>query len=201
MRISSTARVGRDADDILAVLRDLELAVGCIPGATVSGRAGDRITGTVTARVGRLDVLYRGHAFITSVDNRAHRVSYRTRGIEEHGLGDADATLTVTVTVDQDASVLRVDADVHVRGRIAQLGSAPLTAALKDITRRFAAAVEDVPAGPEPGATGPMGDEGAGPPTRSRPWWAMAGVGVGIGALAWIWRSRRSGEGRGAHDD
>ena len=155
MRLANEMRIARPPAEVLAALLDMQRVAECLPVGRLTGRAGDARTGEVTVRVGPVRAAYTGTVRYLEADRERRRVVVRARGTERDGQGDADARVVVTLRPDGDGTVVSLDTDLTVRGRVAQFGRSALAELADDLTTRFATNLErhliDVaPGHPEP---------------------------------------------------
>lgn len=147
MQIENTFTVPVPVDQAWAVLLDVERVAPCMPGATLDSVEGDKFSGRVKAKVGPINLTYKGHAEFTSRDAGSHTATLRARGRDSHGQGTAAATVTMTL-VDEGART-RVDmvTDLDITGRPAQLGRGVMTDVGNKIIGMFADALSQQIAG------------------------------------------------------
>lgn len=213
MRLTYEARIAQPAGAVFDTLLQVERAAGCVPGGRLTGGTpGDgghgavRYAGEAAVRVGPLRTAYDGTVRYLEVDRDAQVVALRASGTERSGHGDADAYILARVLPDDaDAapharSVLSVEVDLLVRGRVAQLGQGVVGELGRRLIAEFAGNVEHLLATqPAPPAAGPTAGR-----TRTRPSaaaLAAAGAGVATAATAgvllrhWL-RRHRTGRAR-----
>jgi carbon monoxide dehydrogenase subunit G len=122
-----------------AVGTDPTARTGAVPAAT---RGAAPAQATITWRIGSITATH--DVQFTPVGDDARTVTYRVRGREVAGQGDVDGLVGLRVAEGEtgpDSSVLELDADLDVRGRIARFGADPLRAAVADAVGRLAAAL------------------------------------------------------------
>jgi carbon monoxide dehydrogenase subunit G len=135
--------VAAPADDVYALMLDVERVVPCMPGATLTGGADDRYEVDVAVKVGPVAVSYGGSVAIVESDPAQRRAVMRGEGKEKRGQGRASATMTLSVTEDgPGAARLVVESDVAVSGRVAQMGQAVMRDVATELFGEMAACVE-----------------------------------------------------------
>ncbi len=123
MKIQNEIEVAAPADELFDVLSDVERVAPLLPGATLEGKEDDdTYAGTVKVKVGPITVSYRGTIRFQELDREARRAVMRASGKEVNGQGSTEATITATVTGSDSRSVLAMDTDMEVRGKVAQFG-------------------------------------------------------------------------------
>lgn len=159
MKIQNEIEMSAPPDDLFDVLADVERVAPLLPGATLEGKEDeDTYVGTVKVKVGPISVSYRGTIYFQELDHDARRAVMRASGREINGQGSTEATITATVTGSDSKSVLTMDTDMEVRGRVAQFGRGAIGNVSQKILDQFARNLEaQVLTGGEQGATQPEG--------------------------------------------
>lgn len=133
------------------VLLDVERVAPCFPGATLTRFDGDELGGTVTVKLGPMQLTYRGTAQIQQRDETARRVVVVASGKENRGTGTAKATVTGMLTARGEATSVRVVTDLAITGRPAQLGRAMVEEVGHRLVGRFVEAlVAELARAPQP---------------------------------------------------
>ena len=138
------------ADDLFAVLADIERIAPCMPGAQVEGRDGDTFRGSVRVKVGPVVAEYRGTFAFDELDPSTRRAVISARADETGGQGGAEATIRAVVVEEANASRVDIDTDVQVRGRVAQLGRGPMERIAKKMIAQFADNLQNQLRGDQP---------------------------------------------------
>lgn len=159
MKIQNEIEVSAPPDDLFEVLADVERVAPLLPGATLEGKEDDdTYVGTVKVKVGPIAVSYRGSIYFQELDHDARRAVMRASGQEINGQGSTEATITATVTGSDSTSVLTMDTDMEVRGKVAQFGRGAIGNVSQKILDQFARNLEaQVLAGGEQGDDQPEG--------------------------------------------
>ena len=122
MQITDEFRVGVPVDHAWRVLLDVERIAPCMPGAQLQEVEGDEYRGIVKVKVGPITAQYKGAARIVEADEAARRIVIRAEGRDTRGQGNAAANVTATLVADGDATVVGIDTDLQVTGKVAQFG-------------------------------------------------------------------------------
>jgi carbon monoxide dehydrogenase subunit G len=143
MKIQNEIEVSAPPDDLFEVLSDVERVAPLLPGATLEGKEdGDTYVGTVKVKVGPISVSYRGTISFQELDHEARRAVMRASGREINGQGSTEATITATVSGSDSTSVLTMDTDMEVRGKVAQFGRGAIGNVSQKILDQFARNLE-----------------------------------------------------------
>src|SRR6516162_11181637 len=122
MELNNEFRVGVSVPEAWKVLTDVERIAPCMPGAQLQEVEGDEYRGIVKVKVGPITAQYKGAARITETDDTTHTVVLQAEGRDTRGQGTASATVTATLTPDGDGTVVTIDTDLNVTGKVAQFG-------------------------------------------------------------------------------
>jgi carbon monoxide dehydrogenase subunit G len=176
VKINNEFTVHTPIDRAWAVLTDLEGIAPCLPGAQLTGVDGDVYRGKVKVKVGPVISEFSGTARFVEKDDAGHRAVIDAKGRDARSAGNAAALITAELRPDGDATVVTVDTDLKISGKLAQFGSGMIKEVSGKLLGQFVTALEAKIAGgdggapAEPaaagaGAGGPAGLEPAGPPT------------------------------------
>src|SRR3954451_2029973 len=123
MRFENEIEVAQPPKELFAFLTDVERVAPCLPGASIDGRDGDDYTGSMKVKVGPITGTYKGKMRFVEQDEDALRAVMSARAAEVNGQGDAEAKITTQIeAAGDDASVVRMETDLQMRGRVAQFG-------------------------------------------------------------------------------
>lgn len=142
MKIATQAEVGAPPAEVFAFVSDLERVGPCLPGAQITGREGDDWTGTMAVKVGPIVARYEGRLRFVELDEAGRRAVMTARAEETSGQGSAEASIVSTVRGDGVSSVLVVETDLRVRGRVAQFGRGAMEKIAQRMFDEFARNVE-----------------------------------------------------------
>ena len=170
-----TLRLPVPVDRAWAALDDPDLVASVFPGAAVSDRGSDDVSGELSVKVGPVRARYAGAVRVTWRDRPARRFVLEATGDEVDGLGTLQATIHVTLNEADDGAATDVElrTNLAVTGRVAQFGDAVLDDVLGRHLQGLASGLEaagfpeaaparparragvaEEPPGPEPSAGG-----------------------------------------------
>jgi carbon monoxide dehydrogenase subunit G len=130
MKLEHTVSIDAPRARVWAVLMDLPVAAGCVPGTRDLAVEGDGVRGTLEVRVGPIKLALSGVVTVESRDEARGTARLRADA-EDRRLGGA-VRAHVDVALSGDAPTqLRVSSDVTILGRIGELGQ-PLIARQAD---------------------------------------------------------------------
>jgi hypothetical protein len=93
-------------------------------------------------KVGPIVVDYAGTLVFEELDPKSRRAVLLARGEEPTGGGSAEARIVNSVEEDGDGSLIVVETDLQVRGKVAQFGSGPMEKIAKKMFAQFAKNLE-----------------------------------------------------------
>ncbi len=161
MRLRNEVTVAAAADELFAFLSDVEQMAACLPGAAIRSRDGDEFVGAMKVKVGPITASYEGRIGFVELDERERRAVMRARATEVNGHGDAEATVTVTVADEGSRSLVAVETDLEVRGRVAQFGRGAMERISQRMFAEFARNLERRASGADGDAPPPGTGSGA----------------------------------------
>jgi carbon monoxide dehydrogenase subunit G len=142
MKIEDEFRVAVSVDEAWKVLLDVERIAPCMPGAQLQEVEGDEYRGIVKIKVGPITAQYKGVAKITEADESAHKVVLQAEGRDTRGQGTASATVTATLTPSDAGTVVHIDTDLNVTGKVAQFGRGVMADVSSKLLGQFAQNLE-----------------------------------------------------------
>ncbi|MFF3442610.1 SRPBCC family protein [Streptosporangium sp. NPDC002721] len=151
MRIDNEFTVGVPIDQAWAVLTDLEGIAPCMPGAQLTGVDGDVYSGKVRIKVGPVVSEYAGTARFVEKDDAEHRAVIDARGRDSRGAGNASALVTARLRADGTRTVVTVDTDLKISGKIAQFGGGMIKEVSGKLLGQFVDCLEGKLTGGVPG--------------------------------------------------
>jgi carbon monoxide dehydrogenase subunit G len=122
VKIEDNFRVAVPVDEAWKVLLDVERIAPCMPGAQLQEIEGDEYRGIVKVKVGPITAQYKGAARITETDEASRVVVIKAEGRDTRGQGNASAVVTATLAPDGDGTIVSIDTDLNVTGKVAQFG-------------------------------------------------------------------------------
>jgi len=167
MELTNEFRVGIPVDAAWNVLTDVERIAPCMPGAQLQEIEGDEYRGIVKVKVGPITAQYKGVAKITEANEGTRTVVLQAEGRDTRGQGTASATVTATLTPDGTGTVVHIDTDLNVTGKVAQFGRGVMADVSSKLLGQFAQNLErdvlsgDVPAAEAPAAAAAGGEAAA----------------------------------------
>jgi carbon monoxide dehydrogenase subunit G len=138
MRLTNEVVVPVAADKLFTLLNDVERVAPCMPGATLKGRTGDAYQGQVRVKVGPISAVYSGTVRFLEIEEDARRLVLHARGTDQHGSGNAEAKVDVRVQPRDAGSLLSLDTDLVVRGKVAQFGRGAISGVSQKLMEQFA---------------------------------------------------------------
>lgn len=142
MKIDNEFTVSVPIDQAWGVLTDLEGIAPCLPGAQLTGSDGDTFRGKVKIKIGPVVTEYAGTAAFVEKDDNAHRAVIGAKGRESRGAGNAAAVITAQLRPDGERTVVNIDTDLKVSGKVAQLGSSMIQEVSKKLIGQFVESLE-----------------------------------------------------------
>src|SRR5215813_7050660 len=125
-------------------LIDPAKVVACIPGAELLESQDERtFMGAVEVKVGPMTMSYKGQVKFTEVDEQGRQVRMVGEGRESGGAGSAKVTMLSKVTpLDGGGSLVVVNAEVDLVGKIVQFGRGMIEEVSRQLFRQFSACVK-----------------------------------------------------------
>ena len=165
MRIHNEITLQAPPDELFAFLSDVERVGPCLPGATIEGKDGEDYAGRMKVKVGPINATYQGKLRFLELDKDARRAVMRARAEEVNGQGNAEASITTEVEDASDGnSVIRMDTDLQIRGKVAQFGRGAMEKISQRMFEQFAGNIEQAFNGD--GAAAPEAEADAEPADR-----------------------------------
>jgi len=123
MKITNEFTVHTPIERAWALLTDLEGIAPCLPGAQLTGIDGDTYSGRVKVKVGPVVSDFAGTARFITKDDQARRAVIDAKGRDSRSAGNAAAVVTAQLRADGDRTLVNVDTDLKISGKLAQFGS------------------------------------------------------------------------------
>ncbi len=142
MNIHNEITLQAPADELFEFLSDVERVGPCLPGATIEGKDGDDYAGRMKVKVGPINATYQGKMRFLELDQEARRAVMRARADEVNGQGNAEAKITTRVEGSGSESVIRMDTDLQMRGKVAQFGRGAMEKISQRMFQEFARNIE-----------------------------------------------------------
>jgi carbon monoxide dehydrogenase subunit G len=151
MQIDNEFTVSVPIEQAWAVLTDLAGIAPCMPGAQLTGVEGDVYSGRVKVKVGPVTSEYAGTAQFAEKDDAAYRAVIDAKGRDARGAGNASALITAHLRPEGDGTVVTVNTDLRLSGRIAQFGSGMIKEVSAKLLGQFVTCLEAKLTGPAEG--------------------------------------------------
>jgi uncharacterized protein len=142
MKITNEFTVHTPIDRAWNVLTDLEGIAPCLPGAQLTGVDGDVYSGRVKVKVGPVISEFAGTARFTEKDDAAYRGVIDAKGRDKRSAGNAAALITARLRPDGDSTVVSVDTDLKISGKLAQFGSGMIKEVSEKLLGQFVTSLE-----------------------------------------------------------
>ena len=157
MEISDSFRVNRSLDETWKVLLDIERIAPSLPGAELQEIEGDDYRGVVKIKVGPITAQYKGTAKLAEVDEAARRIVLDATGRDTRGQGNAKAKIVVTMKEEDGGTVVDVNTDLSITGKVAQFGRGVLADVSSKLMGQFVENLERDVLSDDAGATAAAG--------------------------------------------
>ena len=142
MEIKNEFAVNVPIDHAWAVLTDLAVVASCLPGAQLTGHEGDTYLGKVKIKVGPVVSEYAGTAVFTEKDPEHYRAVIEAKGRNSTGAGTASAVITAGLRADGTNTIVSVDTDLSITGKIAQFGKSAIVEVSGILMGQFVTSLE-----------------------------------------------------------
>lgn len=142
MKIDDEFTVSVPVEKAWEVLTDLAGVSLCLPGARLTGVEGDVHSGEVRIKVGPVVSEYAGTARFLEKDDVNYRAVIDAKGRDSRGAGNASAVITAQLRADGDHTVVTVDTDLKITGKIAQLGGGMIKEVSQKLLGQFVECLE-----------------------------------------------------------
>ena len=97
---------------------------GCVPGATITDQIdNNNYKGEVTLKFGPIKTKYDGEITIEEMDNNAHTMLLRGKGLDSKGKGNAEMTMNGSAVTTDEGTEVDFKMVVNIQGTLAQFGS------------------------------------------------------------------------------
>ena len=188
MQIENAFDVPAPIDHVWAYLLDVERVAPCMPGAELTEVVDDRTwKGKVIMKLGPVSLAFAGTVTMQERDDDAKRVVLAAKGMEQKGKGAANASVTSWLEQGDGVTNVKMQADIHLTGTVAQLSRGLLPEVSRKLTQQFADCLLQSMQASEIQATGSAdiaaGAEPVAPAARAEP---IGGIRLGLAA---IWAS------------
>jgi len=142
VNIDSEFRVSVPSEQAWGLLTDLAGIAPCMPGAQLTGVEDGIYSGKVKIKVGPVTSEYAGTASFVEQDATAFRAVISAKGRDPRGAGNASATIVAHLRPELDKTVVRVETDLKISGKIAQFGSGMIQEVSEKLLGQFVDCLE-----------------------------------------------------------
>ena len=139
MEIENEFTVPAPIDHVWAYLLDVERVAPCMPGAELTEVVDDTTwKGKVNMKLGPVSLSFAGTVTMQDRDDQAHKIVLAAKGMEQKGKGAANASVTSWLEDGQGETHVKMPADIHLTGTVAQLSRGLLPEVSRKLTQQFA---------------------------------------------------------------
>jgi carbon monoxide dehydrogenase subunit G len=143
MKIENEFRVNAPIEVAWAFLTDIPAIAPCMPGAKLTSVEDETYAGTIKVKVGPVTAEYSGTAIFVEKDDTAHRIELSAKGRDSRGSGNADAAIIAQLTPEGDTTVVNIDTDLKISGKVAQFGRGVMVDVSNKLIGQFVECLED----------------------------------------------------------
>jgi uncharacterized protein len=139
MEIENEFDVPAPVDHVWTYLLDVERVAPCMPGAELTEVVDDHTwKGKVNMKLGPVSLAFAGTVTMQERDDRAKRIVLAAKGMEQKGKGAANASVTSWLEQGDGVTNVKMRADIHLTGTVAQLSRGLLPEVSRKLTQQFA---------------------------------------------------------------
>ena len=139
MQIENEFTVPAPIDHVWAYLLDVERVAPCMPGGELTEIVDDHTwKGKVNMKLGPVSLAFAGTVTMQERDDQAKRIVLAAKGMEQKGKGAANASVTSWLEQGDGVTNVKMRADIHLTGTVAQLSRGLLPEVSRKLTQQFA---------------------------------------------------------------
>jgi uncharacterized protein len=139
MEIENEFDVPAPMDHVWTYLLDVERVAPCMPGAELTEVVDDHTwKGKVNMKLGPVSLAFAGTVTMQERDDQAKRIVLAAKGMEQKGKGAANASVTSWLEQGDGVTNVKMRADIHLTGTVAQLSRGLLPEVSRKLTQQFA---------------------------------------------------------------
>lgn len=139
MEIENEFDVPAPIDHVWTYLLDVERVAPCMPGAELTEVVDDHTwKGKVNMKLGPVSLSFAGTVTMQERDDRTKRIVLAAKGMEQKGKGAANASVTSWLEQGDGVTNVKMRADIHLTGTVAQLSRGLLPEVSRKLTQQFA---------------------------------------------------------------
>lgn len=142
--IAQEFQVQRPTTAVWDLFQDVPNVVSCMPGAELMETIGpNQYKGKLSVKLGPVTATFEGEAVVEDSDPEALSAVIRGKGIDKRGGSRGSAKVTYRLAASGTTTMVSIDADVKLQGRLAQFGRTGLLEEVsKALTAEFVACLE-----------------------------------------------------------
>jgi carbon monoxide dehydrogenase subunit G len=159
VKIENSFEVAAPPEAAWELLMDVPRVIPCMPGATLTETVDDdHWKAAMAVKLGPIGLNFQTDVARESADADAREAVLSARAREAKGRGNAQATITSTLAATDGGTRVEIATDLALTGAVAQYGRGMVQAVAGQLTRQFAACLQEqlepsVEAAEEPAAT------------------------------------------------
>ena len=139
MEIENEFDVPAPIDHVWTYLLDVVRVAPCMPGAELTEVIDDHTwKGKVNMKLGPVSLAFAGTVTMQERDDQAKRIVLAAKGMEQKGKGAANASVTSWLEQGDGVTNVKMRADIHLTGTVAQLSRGLLPEVSRKLTQQFA---------------------------------------------------------------
>ena len=139
MEIENEFDVPAPIDHVWTYLLDVERVAPFMPGAELTEVVDDHTwKGKVNMKLGPVSLAFAGTVTMQERDDQAKRIVLAAKGMEQKGKGAANASVTSWLEQGDGVTNVKMRADIHLTGTVAQLSRGLLPEVSRKLTQQFA---------------------------------------------------------------
>ena len=139
MEFDNSFEVPLQPAEAWAVLMDIRRIAPCMPGAELTEVVDDHTwKGKVNMKLGPVSLAFAGTVTMQERDDQAKRIVLAAKGMEQKGKGAANASVTSWLEQGDGVTNVKMRADIHLTGTVAQLSRGLLPEVSRKLTQQFA---------------------------------------------------------------
>lgn len=138
MRFAHRISIDAPRATVWALVMDLPAAAGCVPGARDYAAEGDGVRGVLDVRVGPIKLALAGRLVVETRDDAGGTARLRADAADA-ALGGAVRSVVELAVEGDRPTVLQIQSDVTILGRIGELGQPLIARQAEKILAGFAA--------------------------------------------------------------
>ncbi|MCI0634520.1 MAG: SRPBCC family protein [Actinobacteria bacterium] len=181
MEIENEFTVQTPPEPLWAYLLDVERVAPCMPGAELTETVDDHTwKGKMNMKLGPVSLSFAGTVTMQERDETAKRVVLVAKGMEAKGKGAANASITSWLEPGDGATTVKMKADIHMTGTVAQMSRGLLPEVSRKLTQQFADCLQANMAEAQPAAAEEAAEVVATATPVAKP---IGGIRLGLSAI------------------